>query len=360
MLEILHGKRVFLTGHTGFKGSWLSIWLSELGADVFGYSLSIPTSPSHFEASRVDQRLTRDERGDLLDQERLNASLQQARPDVVIHMAAQPLVRTAYASPRETMQTNVMGTVNLLDAVRAYAQPCVVVVVTSDKCYRDDQLDIPFTEDAPLGGNDPYSASKAAAEIVASCYRSSFFRNATPQVSLATVRAGNVIGGGDWAVDRLIPDLVASIQRQQTVEIRMPQAIRPWQHVLEPLSGYLQLIAHQLTQPSETWNCGWNFGPAEDSMVSVETVVRTFFRYWGAGNARFGTPANHLPETRVLTLSSQKAANQLGWQPRWQLPAALEHTARWYANYYADPSQNMIAHSLRDIHAFQAAEGVVA
>ncbi|MEI6727308.1 MAG: CDP-glucose 4,6-dehydratase, partial [Actinomycetes bacterium] len=277
------GRRVFVTGHTGFKRSWLASWLVDLGADVTGYALAPPTAPSLFDALGLDQRLSHVQ-ADVRDQGRLVAEMAAARPSVVFHLAAQPLVRLGYAEPRETFETNVMGTVNVLEAARVCESAAAVVIVTSDKCYDNPEDGRPFREADAMGGRDPYSASKGCAELVAAAYRASFF-GSDPSVSVATVRAGNVIGGGDWAPDRILPDCVRALTAGGPVLVRSPDAVRPWQHVLEPLSGYLQLGARMTGRDGRGYEGAWNFGPdAADGARQVRWVVERFLEEWGAGS----------------------------------------------------------------------------
>ncbi len=353
------GSSAFVTGHTGFKGSWLSLWLGHLGARVTGYSLPPPTQPSNFEVSQVAQHISRHIVGDIRDRPALTRALREARPDLVIHMAAQPLVRESYAQPAETFETNVQGTANLLEAVRGLEGPCRVLVVTSDKCYENvDQL-WGYRETDRMGGRDPYSASKGAAELVVRAYRESFFHpNELPRhgKKVASVRAGNVIGGGDWSKDRLIVDLVRAFAAGQPAVLRNPGSTRPWQHVLDALHGYLMLAA-RMAKDDAAWLCdGWNFGPEEGAEWSVEHLARSFREAWPAGEYRSAAPnvpAAH--EARLLRLDSTKARALLGWRPRWGTLAAIEQTASWYRRYYAGEG-SMAEASLEQIVAFTAKE----
>jgi len=337
------GRSVLVTGHTGFKGSWLSLWLSELGARVTGYALPPETRPALFEAARVEELLARHVVGDIRDRPAVFAAVREAEPDIVLHLAARTVVREGYARPAEHFSVNVDGTAAVLDAVRAMDRPCAVVVVTSDKCYRNDEVGRPFTERDPLGGHDPYSASKAAQELVTQSYRLSFFDPATriasghPGVCLASGRAGNVIGGGDWTEDGLVADLARARQRGQVTVLRSPAAVRPWQHVLEPLAGYLTLAERLAGPDGDTVGSAYNFGPQPDDEATVEELVGRLLAAWGPlpdGSPGAGwrsepaTDAAH--EAMVLRLSSDRAWAELGWQPRWSLAEALERTARWY------------------------------
>ena len=319
------GRRVFLTGHTGFKGAWLSLWLRQLGAEVTGYALAPPTEPSLFALAGLETGMASIE-ADIRDAARLRTALVQARPEVVFHLAAQALVRRSYADPAETFSSNVMGTVHLLDAVRACDTVRGVVVVTSDKCYENRGLDRGYVEDDPLGGHDPYSSSKACTELVAAAYRRSF---CSDDVAIATARAGNVIGGGDWAADRLVPDMVRAFAAGTPVRIRNPEAVRPWQHVLEPLAGYL-LLAESLVVQGQRHACGWNFGPDADATATVRTVAELAVRAWGAGAAWVGDPGPHPHEAHLLMLDASRARAALGWAPRLTLGQAVADTVEWY------------------------------
>lgn len=331
------GRRVFVTGHTGFKGSWLAYWLTRLGAEVSGYSLEPPTEPSLFAAADlgalVDHRVA-----DVRDEAALSAALAAARPDVVFHLAAQPLVRESYAEPRATFDINVMGTVNLLEAARRCDSVAAVVIVTSDKCYRNVEDGPPFVEDDAMGGRDPYSASKGCVELVTAAYIASFFSSGRPGV--ASARAGNVIGGGDWAADRLIPDCVRALEARAPVVVRRPEAVRPWQHVLEALAGYLTLGASLLTHGGE-FAGPWNFGPAQASdALPVRWVVDRFVEEWGGGEwmTPAGGPAGP-EEAHHLRLDSSRARERLAWTPLWDAPTAVRHTATWYRRYGANPTE---------------------
>lgn len=323
--EFWRGRRVFLTGHTGFKGAWLSLWLRQLGAEVSGYSLAPPTEPSLFELAGLRRGMTSIE-ADIRDAARLRTALLQARPEVVFHLAAQALVRRSYADPAETFSSNVMGTVHLMDAVRACETVRGVVVVTSDKCYENRGLDRGYVEDDPLGGHDPYSSSKACTELVAAAYRRSFCFD---HVAIATARAGNVIGGGDWAPDRLVPDMMRAFAAGTPVRLRNPEAVRPWQHVLEPLAGYL-LLAESLVVRGQRHACGWNFGPDADATATVRTVAELAVRAWGARAAWVGDPGPHPHEAHVLMLDASRARATLGWAPRLTLGRAVVDTVEWY------------------------------
>ena len=324
------GKRVFLTGHTGFKGSWLSIWLHLLGAELTGYALEPPTDPSLFDLARVSEHMT-SVIADVRDLERLKTELAAAAPEIVIHMAAQPLVRDSYKIPVETYAINVMGTVHLLEAVRACPSVRAVVNVTTDKVYENREWVWGYRETEPFGGYDPYSNSKGCSELVTAAYRSSYFNPAEyaqHRVALASARAGNVIGGGDWAADRLIPDILRAILAEEPVRIRNPLAIRPWQHVLEPLSGYLMLAQHLYTDGAPFAE-GWNFGPTDEDARPVEWIVQRMCRQWGE-DARYEVDCGEHPhEAHYLKLDCSKAKSVLGWQPRWALERSLDSIIDW-------------------------------
>ncbi len=347
------GKRVFLTGHTGFKGSWLSLWLQTLGAELTGYALAPPTNPSLFEVAEVGQGM-RSIIADIRDLPALQKAMREAKPEIVIHMAAQPLVRYSYDNPVETYAINVMGTVHLLEAVRQTGTVRALVNVTSDKCYENKEWPWGYRENEAMGGHDPYSNSKGCAELVTAAYRSSYFnpaRHGEHGAGIATGRAGNVIGGGDWAEDRLIPDILRAIQARQPVQIRNPHAIRPWQHVLEPLSGYLTL-AQKLYTDGPAYAEGWNFGPPDTDARPVQWIVEQFTAQWGEG-ASWQLDANpHPHEAHYLKLDCSKACAKLGWHPRWNLPATLAGIVRWHKQMLL--GDNMQTVSLQQIADYQS------
>lgn len=331
--EFWRGKRVFLTGHTGFKGSWLSLWLHTLGAHVTAYALEPPTTPSLFEDARIGDVLD-SHIADIRDAARLAATLANAKPDIVIHMAAQPLVRRSYAEPALTYETNVMGTVHLLDAARACPSVRAILVITTDKCYENREWCWGYRECDTLGGYDPYSNSKACTELVVQAYRSSFFNPASPgahPAGLASARAGNVIGAGDWALDRIVPDCIRAFLANAPVRVRNPHAIRPWQHVLEPLSGYL-LLAQRLFEHPREFSQAFNFGPADDDAWPVQRVVRYLCDKW-PGASMTVDPGPHPHEAHFLKLDCSKARDLLGWRPRWPLPRALDSIIDWLRVY---------------------------
>ncbi|QVW34102.1 CDP-glucose 4,6-dehydratase [Geobacter sulfurreducens] len=324
------GRKVFITGNTGFKGTWLCIWLNALGADVTGYALDPPTEPNLFDLSGIGRRIT-SLRGDVRDLEYLSRSVRDASPEIVFHMAAQPLVRDSYLDPVTTYATNVIGTVNLLEAVRKASGIRVVLNVTTDKCYENREWIWGYRENEPMGGYDPYSNSKACSELVTSAYRSSFFNPdgyCSHGVALASARAGNVIGGGDWARDRLVPDIIRALEANEKVQIRNPHAIRPWQHVLEPLFGYL-LLAQRLWEDGPSYVGGWNFGPYDEDARSVEWIVKEICGKWGTSAGYEVAAGEHPHEARFLKLDCTKARVELGWRPRWNLEKSLERVVSW-------------------------------
>ena len=331
--SVYHGKRVLVTGHTGFKGSWLSLWLSELGAEVYGYALDAPTDPSLFDEADVLSVLAGHEIGDVRDRENLKAYLLKVQPQIVFHLAAQPLVRLSYSEPAETYETNVMGTVNLLEAVRATSSVRVCQVITSDKCYENREWVYAYRENDCMGGYDPYSNSKGCSELVVSSYRQSFFhpdRISEHRVSLSSVRAGNVIGGGDWADDRIIPDCIRALEKSQAIEVRNPHAIRPWQHVLEPLSGYLWLAACQYQNPGR-FEEGWNFGPGGIGNVPVSEIAGMVVKSWGSGSWQCeDSDMEKVHEARFLKLDITKANDLLEWYPVNSVEDAINMTVVWY------------------------------
>ncbi|MCW8354486.1 CDP-glucose 4,6-dehydratase [Marinomonas pontica] len=326
-----HGKKVFLTGHTGFKGSWLSIWLQQMGASVKGFSLEPPTTPALFDVANVAEGME-SEIGDIRDREHIKKSMLAFNPDILIHMAAQPLVRLSYIQPVETYETNVMGTIHVLEAARLCTNLKAIVNVTTDKCYENKEWEWGYRENEPMGGYDPYSNSKGCVELVTSAYRQSFF-SAQGSAQLASGRAGNVIGGGDWADDRLIPDILRAFQKQEAVVVRNPLATRPWQHVLEPLSGYLVLAeALYESHGKQDLNVseGWNFGPKDEDAQPVEWILNAMVKQWGEG-ADWVLDKNPQPhEAKFLKLDISKAKSKLHWQPTWRLEQTLNRIINWH------------------------------
>ena len=351
--RVYAGKSVLVTGHTGFKGVWLSHWLARLGARVHGYALDPPTTPSFFEVAGVGSHLSSDTRADITDPIAFKAALDKAAPEMIFHLAAQPLVRFSYGSPLQTMATNIIGTVNVLDGARSSDSVTAIVLITSDKVYENREWLFPYRETDALGGHDPYSASKAAAEVVAASYRASFFSGDTAHpAKVATARAGNVIGGGDWASDRLVPDCIRAFIAHQPVHLRFPAATRPWQHVLEPLSGYLELGGRLLSSDKKSYARGWNFGPDLHGDASVGQVADTVARIWGDPAQVVHSPSETNPhEAGMLRLDSTMARTLLGWQPRWSLQEALTHTVGWYQAWVR--GADMAAFSLEQIAAWE-------
>ncbi|NIV17359.1 MAG: CDP-glucose 4,6-dehydratase [Woeseiaceae bacterium] len=350
--EFWRGKRVLLTGHTGFKGSWLSLWLQDLGADVYGYSIDVPTSPSLYETAAVRDGMT-STTGDVRDLDSLTAFMKSARPEVVIHLAAQSLVRRSYADPAETYGTNVLGTVNVLEAVRKVGQVRVVIIVTSDKCYANQEREQGYREDEPMGGYDPYSSSKGCAELVTSAYTNSFFNPASFDehgTAVASVRAGNVIGGGDWAEDRLIPDVVAALRTGAVPAVRNPDAVRPWQFVLDPLNGYL-MLAESLWNDGPNFAGAWNFGPDDGDTQKVGSVVAELSQQWGGNGGWDRNRGDHPHEANFLKLDSSKARTALSWSPKLPLGTALAWIADWYKVF--DDKREARDVTLAQIHRFQ-------
>lgn len=331
LVDQWRGRRVFVTGHTGFKGGWLALWLAKRGAEICGYALDPTTEPNLFGAASLGSIL-HDVRGDIRNRSELQAALTSFQPEVVFHLAAQPLVRRSYVDPLETYATNVMGTAHVLEAVRTTPSVRAIVCVTTDKCYLNREWGWPYRETDLLGGFDPYSSSKACAEIVTAAYRSSFFapdRLSEHRIAIATARAGNVIGGGDWSTDRLIPDLIRGFQASHAVAIRYPKAIRPWQHVLESLSGYL-ILAEKLLAGLPEFATAFNFGPADDEAWSVEDMANKMVSLWGGSASWTRENAQAPHEAHFLRLDSSKARAELGWRPRLKTETALEWTIAWY------------------------------
>jgi CDP-glucose 4,6-dehydratase len=348
--EFWKGKKVFLTGHTGFKGSWLVIWLIEMGAEVTGYSIDIPTNPSLFKEAGLENKVNHI-LGDVRNYDFLQNSINETKPDVLIHMAAQPLVRHSYEMPRETYETNVMGTVNVLEAVRRLPTIKSIVIITTDKCYENSEWVYGYREIDPIGGYDPYSNSKSAAELVVSAYNSSFFRG-THQV-VCSARAGNVIGGGDWAKDRLVPDVIQSIISGEKVKIRNPKAIRPWQHVLEPLSGYLLLA--EKAYKSEDVRGSWNFGPTDEDSQYVQWVTEKIGEVWGKKDVWVKDGDEHPHEANYLKLDISKARMNLNWTPKWSAGKSVEITTKWYQEFYSlteRTKQGIYIRTLKDIKRY--------
>ena len=348
-----NGKRVFLTGHTGFKGGWLSLWLASMGAKVTGYALAPNTEPNFFKVALVEKDLEKSHIADIRNLVTLQDAMKEAQPEIVIHMAAQPLVRYSYVNPVETYATNVMGTVHVLEAIRSLECVRAVVVVTTDKCYENKEWAWGYRENEPMGGHDPYSSSKGCAELVTSAYRESYFspqKYDSHRVSIASARAGNVIGGGDWSEDRLIPDAIKAFEQQVPLMIRNPLATRPWQHVLEPLSGYL-ILAQALYKDGVQFNGGWNFGPHDEDTRPVKGVIDLLIQSWGPGASWQQELGAHPHEAHSLKLDCSKARQWLGWMPKWGLETAIENIALWQRAYQAKADMHQI--SLQQIKEYQ-------
>ena len=351
--RFFHDKTVFVTGHTGFIGSWLSFWLSTIGANVIGYSSGIPTNPSNFDILDLKNKI-KHYTGDINDQENLQSVISQNKPEIIIHLAAQSLVTNSYENPVNTIQTNVMGTVNLLEAIRHTSSVNVCVVMTSDKCYDNKEINYAYKETDPLGGHDPYSASKGAAEIVTTSYRNSFF-NPTKihehHVGLSTVRAGNVIGGGDWAKNRLVSDCVNALSKNESILIRNPNAVRPWQHVLEPISGILCLIQKMWDDPIN-YSQAWNFGPiTSNPIIPVSELVSKIISKWGTGHWSDISNTTSQHEAHLLMLDSTKANQHLKWNPIYSIDEAITETINWYAEYFKH-SHNIQDFTLKQIYDY--------
>jgi len=343
-----NGRKVFLTGHTGFKGSWLSLWLSYLGAEVTGYSLLPPTSPSLFLEAKIGDLIFKSIIGDIRNLDELTDAMQSAEPEIVIHMAAQSLVHDSYSNPVETYSTNLMGTVNLYESIRRTDSVKAVINVTTDKCYENKEWQWGYRENDRLGGYDPYSASKACSEIVSSSYNNSFFKEKS--IALATVRAGNVIGGGDWAKDRIIPDIIRSFIECNPVYIRSPNAIRPWQHVLEPLSGYL-ILSERLLTNSDKYSSAWNFGPDDSDAITVSSITELMVKKWGEGATWEMDDRSFPHEANYLKLDCSKSKYFLNWSPVWNVEKALEETTDWYKAWHN--GQDMAEFSISQIRGYQ-------
>lgn len=347
------GKKVFLTGHTGFKGSWLSLWLASMGVKITGYALAPNTTPNLFEVLAIDSQIEKSHIADLRDLITLQKAMSEAKPDIVIHMAAQPLVRYSYANPVETYATNVMGTVHVLESTRVNDSVRATVVVTTDKCYENKEWVWGYRENEPMGGYDPYSNSKGCAELVTSAYRQSYFSGPNSVNKVASARAGNVIGGGDWSEDRLIPDAIKAFEANRPLMIRNPLATRPWQHVLEPLSGYL-ILAQALYEKGPAFASGWNFGPRDEDNRTVREVADLLISGWGE-TARWEKEGSDQPhEANLLKLDCSKARTQLGWIPKWNLECAAQKIVEWQKSFQA--KENMQEISLAQIYNYMSSK----
>ena len=352
--NIYRGKRVFLTGHTGFKGSWLALWLTQLGAKVCGYSLEPNTKPSMFKELLIENRIEKSIIGNILDIGKLEQSMKEFQPDIVFHLAAQPLVRLSYSEPILTYQTNVIGSLNVLEAARHTQSVKAFVNITTDKCYENKEVNRGYKEDEPMGGYDMYSSSKGCVEIMSSSFRRSFLQD-KGTYAMATARAGNVIGGGDWAKDRLIPDCVRYINTDEKIEIRNPIAVRPWQHVLEPLSGYL-LLGQKLLEEGKKYAEGFNFGPNEDSVLRVADVAKKVCEYYGKGEVVVQKRDN-LHEANLLMLNIEKAEQVLGWTPTFTADEAIKHTVEWYKHFY-NQDIDMYDFTMKQIEEYTTKRGL--
>ncbi len=332
--DFYKNKKVLITGHTGFKGSWMALWLLQLGAEVVGYALDPYTERDNFVLSNLPEKVV-DIRGDIRDFERFNSVVEKYKPEIIFHLAAQPIVRLSYEIPRETIETNVMGTENVLESFRKSESAKVLVIITSDKAYENKEWIWGYRENDPVGGYDPYSASKGMVELLSSAYMRSFFNPKDFEKHgkvIATVRAGNVIGGGDWAKDRIIPDCIRALEENKPIEIRNPQSVRPWQHVLEPLNGYLLLASKMQDDPAK-YSGAWNFGPNPESVITVKEVVEKVIKYYGKGTWKDMSNPAELHEAKLLNLDTSKARFFLGWRPKLNVDEAIQMTVEWYKRY---------------------------
>ena len=335
LLDKYRNKKIFITGHTGFKGTWLAIWLEYLGAKVIGYALDPYTNKDNYVLSNVQNLIYKDYRGDIRDKHKINEIFKKEKPEVVFHLAAQPLVLDSFTDPVKTYETNIMGTINILDAIRTSDSNITSIFITSDKCYANKEWVWGYRETDPMGGYDPYSASKGACELIISSYLNSFFpqdKYKDHQKSIASARAGNVIGGGDWATNRIVPDFIKAFEKKEKIQIRNPQAVRPWQHVLEPLGGYLMLGAKMMEDP-DTYSGGWNFGPWSNNIVTVKTLVKKLIEFYGSGEWQDISSNEKRHEANLLSLDISKANQILKWCPLLTLDETIQMTTEWYMNY---------------------------
>jgi CDP-glucose 4,6-dehydratase len=342
-----HKKKVLITGHTGFKGSWLTYWLLLMGAEVIGFSDRIPTNPSLFELLKLQNNITHIV-GDVRDQDLVIKTIQQAKPDICFHLAAQPLVRLSYKDPILTYTTNMIGSLNILESIRLTKLIKTIVMITSDKCYENKEWDYGYRESDQLGGHDPYSSSKACAELIINAYRTSYLNQ--EGIGCASVRAGNVIGGGDWSQDRLIVDCILALSVGKEIVIRFPKSTRPWQHVLEPLSGYLT-VGKLLDENPEQYSEAWNFGPIENKSITVEDIVQKMIALWGKGTYRIN-PENASKEAGKLQLDIHKSTSLLNWYPRWNAEKAIEETIVWYKTFYQQPTTDFRSLCEKQINSY--------
>lgn len=353
--DVFRGKKILITGHTGFKGAWLSLWLNKLGADVVGYALKPPTKPSLFEICNIKDRID-SIMGDVRDISKLKTVFRKYKPGIVFHMAAQSLVKYSYAKPLETFETNIMGTANVLEVCRHAPSVRVIVNVTSDKCYENRELARGYKENDPMGGYDPYSSSKGCAELISAAYTKAFFnvKDNSHKIYLASVRAGNVIGGGDWAKDRLIPDCIKALVKNKKIMIRCPDFVRPWQHVLEPLYGYL-LLAKHLYRDGPIFTGPWNFGSNKEDAKSVEWIVKQIIGMWSKNASWAIDKENSFHEAHCLRLDCSKAVSKLCWDPKWDLALALRKTVDWYKAYYNH--KDMLNFTIEQIKSYEKCLG---
>jgi len=359
--NVYNGKRVLVTGHTGFKGGWLSLWLKELGTNVIGYSLEPPTKPSFFEAIGLKNKIIHII-GDVRNEKHLLSVFEKYQPEFVFHLAAQSLVRFSYKEPRLTYETNVMGTVNILEAIRKSKSVRAAVIITSDKCYENKEWIWGYRENDPVGGYDPYSSSKGCAELVVSAYRCSFLNPINQnghKIAISSVRAGNVIGGGDWREDRLIPDCIKSLSENKPIIIRNPDAIRPWQHVLEPLSGYL-LLGAKMYKDGAKYNGAWNFGPSDSDLITVEEITKKIVSYWGSGKYKNEISLKNPHEAKLLKLDCSKARSILKWYPVYNINEALLKTVGWYKMFYNETEENnLYIYTVKQIRDYERRCGYI-
>ncbi|MBA7516671.1 CDP-glucose 4,6-dehydratase [subsurface metagenome] len=359
--NVYNGKKILVTGHTGFKGGWLSLWLKELGAEVIGYSLDPPTKPSFFEAVDLKNKIIHII-GDVRDEKHLLSVFEKYQPEFVFHLAAQSLVRFSYKEPRLTYETNVIGTVNILEAIRKSKSVKAAVVITSDKCYENKEWIYGYRENDPVGGYDPYSSSKGCVELVVSAYRRSFF-NPTNQndhkIAISSARAGNVIGGGDWREDRLIPDCLKSLSEDRAIIIRNPEAVRPWQHVLEPLNGYL-LLGARMYKDGAKYNGAWNFGPSDSDLITVEEITKKIVSYWGSGKYKNEISLKNPHEAKLLKLDCSKARSILNWYPAYNIDEALSKTVGWYKMFYDEIGEDsLFKYTIKQIRDYEKRCGYI-
>jgi len=346
-LNFWKNRKVFLTGHTGFKGGWTALWLSNMGAKVFGYSLKPPTIPSFFSVTKLKEELSKSIIGNILDIKNLTEAMKDAKPSVIIHMAAQSLVRNSYKLPVHTFMTNIMGTINIFEAARKTNTVKAIINVTSDKCYKNQELARPYEENDKLEGHDPYSSSKACSELITTAYRKSFFLDSG--ISVASARAGNVIGGGDWAKDRLIPDLFRALDKGDVLSIRLPNATRPWQHVLEPISGYL-ILAERLVSEKNKYAEAWNFGPDDNKNIPVSKIVENFSNKFKELKFKYDNSKQPY-ESELLKIDSTKSKSRLGWKNNWNLKITLNKTIEWYRSW--KNNENMKNVSISQINSYE-------